>query len=147
ALIYQLETSGSRSTKVESRVTGPQSPPQESLTALCLLQVNVVREEAHGFRLKTYLSQKESAKKPTDSDTKPASPDKVVEVLIASDGTASDIKGLDQLTSAQRYAWSAWLGRFTSAMAFPKPGVRPGQSWKISETETSPSPIAELSWD
>lgn len=148
-LVYQLETNGSRSTKVESRVTGPQSPPQESLTASCLLQVNVVHADATGFRLKTYLSDKETAKNQPDSSdaAKTAAPDKLVEVFVAADGTASGIKGLDQLTSAQRYAWNAWLGRFTSTMAFPKPGVRPGQRWKISETETSPSAIAELSWE
>ena len=148
-LIYQLETSGSRSTKVESRVTGPQSPPQESLTAFCLLQVNVAQVEANGFLLKTYLSDQETAKiQPDAADAaKPSIPDKFVEVFIASDGTASGIKGLDQLTSAQRYAWNAWLGRFTSTMAFPKGGVRPDQRWKISENETSPSPVAELSWD
>jgi hypothetical protein len=148
-LVYQLETGGSRSTEVLSRVTGPQSPPQESLTAFCLLQVNVAHVDRDGFRLKTYLSDKETAKSQPDAPdaAKPSSPDKLVEVFVASDGAVSGIKGLDQLTPAQRYAWNAWLGRFTSTMAFPKGGVRPGQRWKIPESETSPSPIAELSWE
>jgi len=149
ALVYQLETSGSRSTKVESRVTGLESPPQESLTASCLLQVKVAHVDRKGFRLKTYLSDKETAKSQPDSSDadRPSSPDRLVEVSVALDGSASDIKGLDQLTSAQRYAWTAWLGRFTAMMAFPKGGVRPGQRWKVSEIESWPSPIAELSWD
>jgi len=119
------------------------------LTAFCLLQVNVAHVEANGFRLKTYLSDKETAKIQPDSSeaAKTSIPDKLVEVFVASDGTASGIKGLDQLTSAQRYAWNAWLGRFTSTMALPKGDVRPNQRWKISENETSPSPVAELSWD
>jgi hypothetical protein len=148
-LVYQLETGGSRSTKVLSRVTGLESPPQESLVALCLLQVNVARVDAGGFQLKTYLSAKEAAKNRPDAPdaAKPSSPDKLVEVFVALDGAASGIKGLDQLTPAERFAWNAWLGRFTSTMAFPKGGVRPGQRWEIPERETSPSPIAELSWE
>lgn len=148
-LVYQLETSGSRSTKVESRVTGLESPPQESLTASCLLRVNVAHVDRKGFRLKTFLSDKETAKSQPDSAdaSGPSSPDRLVEVFVALDGSASGIKGLDQLTSAQRYAWTAWLGRFTSTMAFPKGGVRPGQRWKVSEIESWPSPVAELSWD
>src|SRR4030095_15792788 len=66
-LVYQLETGGSRSTQVLSRVTGPQSPPQESLTAFCLLQVNVAHVDRDGFRLKTYLSDKETAKNRPDA--------------------------------------------------------------------------------
>jgi hypothetical protein len=148
-LVYQLETSASRSSKVESRVTGQPSPPQESLNAFCVLQVNVAHADANGFRLKTYLSDKEKAKTQLDSSdaNKPSAPDKLVEVLVAINGTASGIRGLDQLTPAEQFAWNVWLGRFTSTMAFSKGSVRPGQRWKVSETESSPSPIAELSWD
>ena len=146
-LVYQIETGGSRSTKVLSRVTAPESPAPEPLAALCLLEVNVARAEAGGFLLKTYLSDKPAGKNPDPPAGKTASPDKLVEVSVAANGAASGIKGLDRLTPAERYAWNAWLGRFTSTLTFPKGGVRPGQRWTSQEEETSPSPVAELSWD
>jgi len=145
-LVYQLEISGSRSTKVESQVTTPQSPPAEDLTAHCLLQVSVVETGASGFRLKTYLSDRNvPLRSAQSSNSQMASPDKLVEVFVALDGTASQIKGIADLTAAQQTAWNAWLSRFTSPLTFPK-GVRRGQRWKVSANETSPSPIAELSW-
>src|SRR5215813_3812229 len=77
-LIYRLDLSASRSTKVESQLTTPQAPPKEDLNAQCLLQVEVAEAGAKGFRLKTYLS-----------DARSSSPDKLVEVFVALDGTAS----------------------------------------------------------
>ena len=147
-IVYQLEISGSRSTKVESQVTTPQSPPSEDLGTRCLLQVNVVEVSARGIRLKTYLSDRNSPVRSSEPSSMPTvSPDKLVEVLVATDGTASEIKGFAELTVAQQFAWNAWLNRFTSPLAFPKSGVRRGQRWKASEGETSPSPISDLSWE
>jgi hypothetical protein len=146
-LIYQLDISGSRSTKVESQVTTPQSPPSEDLGAWCLLQVHVVEVSARGVRLKTYLSDRKAPLRSGEPSGGPtASPDKLVEVFLATDGTASEIKGLGELATTQQFAWNAWLNRFTSPMTFPKSGVRRGQRWKASEDETSPSPISHLSW-
>jgi hypothetical protein len=91
-----------------------------------------------------------SSRRTTPSDAPEAqapSPDRLVEVSVAPDGTASQIKGLADLGPAQQIAWTAWLNRFTSLMTFPKPGVRPGQRWRISEQEASPSPIAGLFWE
>ena len=146
-LIYQLETGGRRSTKVESRVTSPQSPPGTDLNSHCLLQVNVVEVTASGFLLKTYLSEKDSAPSPgaTRSGSE-SGPDKLVEVSISREGSASNIKGLDQLSPSQQFAWNAWLSRFTSSLTFPKLGVRRGQRWETSEPERAPSPIGGLSW-
>jgi hypothetical protein len=148
-LTYQIDLSGSRSTKVESKVTAPQSPPSTSLNAFCLLHVEVAEASARGFRLKTYLSEKASAQiSPGPSSGQAASaPDKLVEVLVAADGSASEITGLDKLSPEQQYAWSAWLSRFASVMTFPKAGARRGQRWELSEPETSPSLIAGLSWE
>jgi hypothetical protein len=148
ALVYRLDLSGSRSTKVESQVTTPQSPPREDLNAQGLIQVEVAEAGAKGFRLKTYLSDRRSAQPSSKApETQVSSPDKLVEVFIASDGTASQIKGFADLGPALQIAWTAWLNRFTSLMTFPKRGVRPGQRWKISEQEASPSPIAGLFWE
>jgi hypothetical protein len=148
ALVYRLDLSGSRSTKVESQITTPQSPPREDLNAQGLIQVEVAEAGAKGFRLKTYLSDRRSAQPSSKApETQVSSPDKLVEVFIASDGTASQIKGFADLGPALQIAWTAWLNRFTSLMTFPKRGVRPGQRWKISEQEASPSPIAGLFWE
>jgi len=148
ALVYRLDLSGSRSTKVESRLTTPQSPPREDLNAQSLIQVQVAEAGAKGFRLKTYLSDRRTAQPSSNApETQVPSPDKLVEVFIASDGIASQIKGFADLGPAQQIAWTAWLNRFTSLMTFPKRGVRPGQRWKISEEEASPSPIAGLFWE
>src|SRR5215471_1204642 len=148
ALVYRLDLSGSRSTKVESQLTTPQSPPREDLNAQGLIQVEVPEAGAKGFRLKTYFSDRRSAQPPSNApETQVSSPDRLVEVFIASDGIASQIKGFADLGPAQQIAWTAWLNRFTSLMTFPKPGVRPGQRWRISEREASPSPIAGLLWE
>lgn len=146
-LVYRLEISGSRSTKAESLVTTPQSPPAEDLTAHCLIQVSVVEAGARGFRLKTYLSDRNVPRPSSQSpNSQSSSPDKMVEVFVAPDGTASQIKGTADLTAAQQTAWNAWLNRFTSPFTFSK-GVRRGQRWKVSEKETSSSPMAELFWE
>src|SRR5262249_18159614 len=146
ALVYRLDLSGSRSTKVESQLTTPpQAPPREDLNAQGLIQVEVAEAGAKGFRLKTYLSDRRFAQPSGNApETQVSSPDKLVEVFIASNGIASQIKGFVDLGPAQQIAWTAWLNRFTSLMTFPKPGVRPGQRWKISEKEASPSTIAGL---
>src|SRR5262249_60295890 len=54
-LVYRLNLSGSRSTKVESQLTTPESPPREDLNAQGLIQVEVPEAGAKGFRLKTYF--------------------------------------------------------------------------------------------
>src|SRR5262252_4015238 len=119
-LIYRLDLSGSRSTKVESQLTTPQSPPREDLNAQGLIQVEVAEAGAKGFRLKTYLSDRSAQPSSNASETQVSSPDKLVEVFIASDGIASQIKGFADLGPAQQIAWTAWLNRFTSLMTFPK---------------------------
>ena len=141
ALVYRLDLTGSRSTQVQSQVSTPQSPPREDLNAQGLIQVEVAEAGAKGFRLKTYFSSRSSA------HALAPSPDKLVEVSVAPDGTASEIKGFADLGPAQQIAWTAWLNRFTSLMTFPKPGVRLGQRWRVSEEEASPSPIAGLFWE
>jgi len=148
-LTYQIELSGSRSTKVESQVTAPQAPPSTSENALCLLHVDVVDASATGLLLKTYLSERNSTRAPLESSSEQdvPTPDKLVEVRIASNGTASQIRGFDKLSVVQQYAWNTWLSRFTSVMTFPKSGVRRGQRWETSEPETSPALITGLSWE
>jgi hypothetical protein len=149
-LLYRIDFRNSRNMRTESRVASPQLPPSSNVNASGLLQVEVVDSGAAGLQLKTYYSERNSSapsgQLPGSQVSESAAPDKLVEVSIASNGSATQIKGLDQLSPAQQFAWNDWLGRFTSAMTFPKPGIHAGQKWETSEPETNPSPIAALSW-
>jgi hypothetical protein len=142
---YHIDFSSSRNVKTESRVASPQLPAAASVSASGLLQVEITEVTAAGFRLKTYYSERPS----TSSSPQPvaaATADKPVEVFVAANGSASQIKGFDQLSPAQQFAWNDWLGRFTSSLAFPKGGVTAGRKWEAAEPETTPSPIAGLTW-
>jgi len=139
--------------QTESSVASPQLPPSSNVNASGLLQVEIIATGAAGLHIKTYYSERDehnSAAAPSQyrgpQVSESTAADKLVEVLIASNGYASQIKGLDQLSSAQQFAWNDWLGRFTSAMTFPKQGIRSGQKWQTSEPETNPSPISALFW-
>jgi hypothetical protein len=135
--------------KTESNVASPQFSPATSVNASGLLQVEIVEVTPAAFRLKTYYSERDSSSAPPPSSMpgSAASPaDKVVEVAIAANGSASQIKGFDQLSLPQQFAWNDWLGRFTSILTFPKTGVSAGQKWEAIEPETAPSPIAGLMW-
>jgi len=129
--------------KTESNVASPQFSPSTSVNASGLLQVEIVEVTPAEFRLKTYYSERDSSSAPPQSSASAA--DKVVEVAIAANGSASQIKGFDQLSLPQQFAWNDWLGRFTSFLTFPKTGVSAGQKWDAIEPETAPSPIAGLS--
>jgi len=152
-LLYRIDFRNSRNMQTESSVVSPQLPPSSNVNASGLLQVEIVAAGPTGLHIKTYYSERDehnSAATPSQALGPQVSgsgaPDKLVEVSIASNGSASEIKGLDQLSPAQQFAWNDWLGRFTSAMTFPKPGIRSGQKWQTSEPETNPSPIAALFW-
>jgi len=149
-LFYHIDFNNSRNMQTESRVASPQLPPSSQVNANGLLQVEIVNSGAAGFHIKTYYSERDSSaaasqtRRPQGSES--TAPDKLVEVSIALNGSASQIKGLDQLSPAQQFAWNDWLGRFTAAMAFPKQGIHAGQKWQTFEPEPNPSPIAALSW-
>lgn len=148
-LIYQLDFTGSRTTKTDSHVTLAQVSPSSEVRASCLLQVMVVEANGSEFRLRTAISDRPVAAAPgtpVPEDSHHAAPDRVVEVQLAHDGTASNITGFDKLSVAQQLAWSSWLARFTSAMTFPDSGLRPGEKWQRSEPETGGSPLAKLVW-
>ena len=152
-LLYRIDFRNSRNLQTESSVSSPQLPPSSNVNANGLLQVEIVTSGPAGLHIKTYYSERDehnSATAPSQSRgpqvSESAVPDKLVEVLIASNGSASQIKGLDQLSPSQQFAWNDWLGRFTSAMTFPKQGIRSGQKWQTSEPETNASPIAALFW-
>ena len=148
ALIYQLEFNASRETQTESPLSGPTLPPSDELNAACLLQVEVVGQNSSGFRLKTYLSEKTEPPRSANSAASrgESAPDKIVEVSVARNGVASQIKGLDQLSVAQQFAWNNWLGRFTSTWTYFNSGVHVGSKWELDDPETTPSPLSRLVW-
>ena len=150
-LFYRIDFSSSRELKTESRVTTPLIPSAERVSSSALLQVEVLEASATGFRLKTYYSERQPDATAVGSSAPESNAaygaDKVIEVLIASDGAASQIKGFDQLSPTQEFAWNDWLGRFTASMTHSKRTVHPGQKWESSEPETAPAPIANLIWE
>jgi hypothetical protein len=147
-LIYRLEFSASRATQTESRLSGPPLPPGDELKAVCLLQVEVVEAHSSGFRLKTYLSERTAPSLFANPPAVPSesAPDKIVEVSVARNGAASQIKGLEQLSVAQQFAWNTWLGRFTSTWTDSHSRVHVGSKWELDEPETTPSPLTSLVW-
>jgi len=152
-LLYRIDFTNSRNMQTQSSVASPQLSPSSNVNANGLLQVEIIATGAAGLHIKTYYSERDehnSAAAPSQSRgpqvSESVAPDKLVEVLIASNGSKSPIKGLGQLSPAQQFAWNDWLGRFTSAMIFPQKGIRSGQKWQTSEPETNPSPIAALFW-
>jgi hypothetical protein len=149
SLIYRIDFSSSRETRTESRVVAPQTSPGFRLRASVVLQVHVVEAGAAGVRLETYLSENPYGHSGTadgHGENSQAAPDKRVDLLLAPDGTASQVKGLTELSAAQQFAWNDWLGHFASSMTYPKSGIHPRQRWESTEAEPTPSPILGLKW-
>jgi hypothetical protein len=150
-LFYRIDFSSSRDLKTESRFTTPLIPSAVRVSGSALLQVEVLEASVTGFRLKTYYSERQSdpaaAGSSAPESNAASAADKVIEVSIASDGAASHIKGFDQLSPTQQFAWNDWLGRFTASMTHSKRSMHPGQKWESSEPETAPAPIANLVWE
>src|SRR5258708_1011692 len=146
-LFYRIDFSVSRSTRTESRVASPQLPPTARLAISGILQAEVVATSANGLQLKTYFSERESVRATsTQSNAAAAAADIPVEVSITPNGVASQLKGYEQLSVEQKAAWADWLSRFTTSMTFPTGGLHPGQKWQSEESETTPAPIAGLTW-
>jgi hypothetical protein len=146
AFFYRIEFHSTRDATAESSVTSPLLPPAARLDFSGLLQVQISEATTAGFRLKTYLSERQSVSPgSTQPASSPGGADKPVEFFLTPSGSASQFKGFDRLSAAQQAAWSEWLARFTSPMTFPStPHV--GQKWQSTELEATPTPIAGLSW-
>src|SRR5712664_196934 len=146
-LFYRIDFSVVRNTRTESRVASPELPPTARLAISGILQVEVAAASANGLQLKTYFSERESAPvTSTRSNALAAAADIPVEVSIAANGVASQLKGYEQLSVEQTAAWTDWLSRFTTPMTFPPGGLHLRQKWRSEESETTPAPIAGLAW-
>lgn len=146
-LVYRVDFSATRSTKSDSPISSPQAAPSTELDISCVLQVEVMEAGPDGFHLKTYVSA--DSERASSAPSAAQSPDakKMVEAYVAANGTASHIKGLAELSTAEQFAWQAWLSQFTSSLTYPKPRLHIGQKWELTEPETAPSPIAKLVWN
>lgn len=149
-LFYRIDFKVTRDLQTQSRVSSPELPSFTHLDSAALLQVEVMNVSTSGIQLVTYFSPRETggARPPDNSSAAVASVvARPVGVTVGSNGSAPAITGLDKLTPAQQFAWNGWLAAFTSSMTFPAGGVGLNQKWESIEPETSPSPIARLSWD
>ena len=146
-LLYQIDCSSSRNARTDSRVVSAQSTSPENFHISALLQVEVAEASATRVRLKTYYSERVATSAAAGTTESPApAPDKIIEVSLSPGGSSSQIKGLDQLSTAQQFVWNNWLARFASQLTFPKSGARSGQKWQSIEREAGSSPIAHLQW-
>jgi hypothetical protein len=87
------------------------------------------------------------AQQPSSGSAAPSVQSKPVDFTILPDGRVDSVTGLADLFPDQRQVWQVWLRQFAIAGVFPRDGVKPGQSWKSSEPEQTPSPIVKLEWE
>lgn len=146
-MTYRVDVSASRKATVESRVSSQTIPPALQQDFSGLFRVEIVEFNSAGAQLRVYVSQRAVPRSGSAASAPPAdAPDERVELFLAPNGTASQLKGYDQLSATQRLAFTEWLARFTMGMAFPSKTVRPGQKWTTTEPETTSVPIAGLAW-
>ena len=75
------------------------------------------------------VTEREPAPATSTQSSPPAAAANIpVQVSIAPNGVASQLKGYEQLSAEQKAAWTDWLARFTTSMAFPPGGLHPGSA-------------------
>lgn len=160
-LTYQIQYHADKSAATKSTVarSTPQAPSGTETNVRALLRLEIIGVESQGprstIRARTYFQVLNSATHltvprdlPTPSDQTQRQDPKgaSVEFAIEADGRIDQIKGLDVLFPEQQQAWKEWAARFAAAATLPEGGVRIGQKWKTEEVESSPAPIAKLTW-
>ncbi|MBV9885789.1 MAG: hypothetical protein JO119_04500 [Acidobacteria bacterium] len=160
-LTYQISYHADKSATTKSTVatSTPQSPSGTETNVRALLRLEVIAAERQGSRetvhARTYFQVLNSATQLTVPRDLPTLPDQVqrqdpkgvsIEFTIEQDGRVEQIKGLDLLFPEQQQAWKEWVARFAASAALPEGGIRIGQKWKTEEPESSPAPIAKLTW-
>jgi len=157
-ITYLIRFQSDKTVKTESRVVAPMAPNDAQIDAHGLLRVEIldVREtgsepviHARGrfLTLDSGAWAKGPGEKKPDAESRPVDPDgKSVEFTISSDGSVSDVKGLDSFFPDQRQAWQQWVARFALAWTLPANGVKSGEKWKSDQAEQMGAPIAGLNW-
>jgi hypothetical protein len=156
---YFVQYRTKKNVKTESRVVTPTGPQNAETDARWLLRVDIVDVHPQGDRsaihARSQFQSVASATAQNNSGSQQASPgssapnpeSKSVDFTIEPDGRVDEVEGLAEIFPDQRQVWQVWLRQFAIAGAFPRDGVKPGQSWKSSEPEQAPSPIVKLEWE
>ena len=143
-MAYLVSFQSDRDINTQSTLIVPNLPGGEKMTAMARLRLEVLGVANGAFRLRTSLQRFSPA--PGKAQAPSAEPPRsVVEFTLDSNGSASQIVGLDSVSADQQAAWREWLARFAASLTFPG-GVKPGSTWESEEPETAPSPIAGLTW-
>jgi len=156
---YYVQYRTKKNVKTESRVVTPTGPQDAETDAQWLLRVDILDVHPQGERAAIHarsrfqsvasaMAQNSTGSRQSASGS-PAQnlESKFVDFTILPDGHVDAVTGLADLFPDQRLVWQVWLRQFAIAGVFPRDGVKPGQSWKSSEPEQSPSPIVKLEWE
>lgn len=158
-LTYLVQYRTQKNVKTESRVVTPSGPQDAQTEAQWILHLEILDVHPQGDRAAIHARSQlqsvvsgPSTKTPAVGQTPsaqqaPNSDEKFVEFTILPDGRADSVTGLDALFPEQREAWQQWLRQFAIAGVFRQGGVKRGQTWKSTEPEEAPSPIARLQWE
>jgi hypothetical protein len=155
---YIVQFRTQKNVKTESRVVTPSGPQNVQSDAKWTLSLEILDVRPQGSRsaihARAQLQSVDSAavaQNALGQKTSPASGSqtsaKAVEFTILPDGRTEAVTGLDGLFPEQREAWQQWLRQFAIAGAFPGGAIKRGRSWKSTEVEQAPSPIARLQWE
>ncbi|HEY2352201.1 MAG TPA: hypothetical protein VGH83_06795 [Candidatus Acidoferrum sp.] len=159
---YLIQYRSKKNVKTESRVFTPLGPQNDQTDSQWLLHVEILDvhpqgTKAQGTRAAIHARSQfqsvdstlplNSNDKSTDKQRPPSAESKPVEFTILPNGRADAVKGLDLLFPEQRQVWQQWLRQFAIAAVFPREGVKLGESWRSTEIEEAPSPIAKLQWE
>jgi hypothetical protein len=155
---YIVQYRTQKNVKTESRVVTPSGPQNVQSDAKWTLSLEILDVRPQGARsvihARAQFQSVDSAvatQNVLGQKTSPAigseTPAKRVEFTILPDGRTEAVTGLDGLFPEQREAWQQWLRQFAIAGAFPGGAIKRGRSWKSTEVEQAPSPIARLQWE
>ena len=157
-LYYLIRFRADKNVKAESKVVVPMVPDAAQLDAHGLLRVEIlelrptassvavhVRSQFVTLDSGAWIRNHREKKPHWDKELVPADGN-YVEFTIASDGSVTDLNGLESLFPEQQQAWLQWAARFALAWTLPAEGVRLSERWRSDEPERSPAPITGLRW-
>ena len=155
---YVIQYRTKKNIKTESRVVSAAGPDEAQTDAHWYLQIEILDVHPQGDRAVIHARSKfqsvttepsaanSQAIRPQPEEPDENSPPRFVDFTLLPDGRIDPVTGLNDLFPEQRQAWQEWLRQFAISAIFPRDGVTRGQSWKTTELEQSPSPIAKLEW-
>jgi hypothetical protein len=124
---------------------------QEPEASQTQISTNIVAtiKEFHVDKGKPVVTIHAELASPQDS-TDPSSAKSVtgkLDFTIGRDGQVSKLEGFEDVQPEQRIVWQFWLSQFAYSWTLPPKGVSPGEKWKSSEVENTPTPINDLVWE